>query len=86
MQSIGIVLTIKVSIGLGAFDAINQTFSYLLNVKIGRIMAFIQMIFVIIQLMILKKVANLSIILQIPMSIILGELINYLYIFITINY
>lgn len=80
--SIGIALTIKVSIGLGAFDAINQTFSYLLNVKVGRIMAFIQILFVIIQLLILKKEANVSIILQIPMSIILGELINFFYYFI----
>lgn len=80
--SIGIALTIKASIGLGAFDAINQTFSYLLNIKIGRIMSFIQIIFVIIQLLILKKEAKLNTILQIPMSIIFGELINFFYYYI----
>lgn len=76
--SLGIAITIKASIGLAAFDAINQTLSYMLSIKVGTLMAIFQIIFVILQLLILKK-ASIKIILQIPMSIIMGNFINLFY-------
>lgn len=77
LASVGISITIKAAIGLAPFDAFNQTFGYVLNVRVGDIVTFAQIIFIIIQLLILRKKATYHILLQIPLAAIVGQLINF---------
>lgn len=77
LASMGISITIKVAIGLAPFDAFNQTFSYVLNIRVGDIVTIAQVIFVMIQLLILRKKATYHILLQIPLAAIVGQLINF---------
>lgn len=74
--ALGISFTMKAAVGLAAFDAFNQTFAYILNARVGDIATIIQIIFVVLQLILLGKKANFRIILQIPLAAVLGQFIN----------
>lgn len=73
----GISITIKVAIGLAPFDAFNQTLSYIFNIRIGDIVTIAQVVFISIQLLILRRKATYHILLQLPLAAILGQLINF---------
>lgn len=80
IAAMGPSLTIKAAVGLGAFDALNQSIAFLTGFRIGDIITVNQLIFVAVQFFILKKNAGLRIVLQIPLAAIFGQLINfYLY-------
>lgn len=80
IAAMGPSLTIKAAVGLGAFDALNQSLAYLTGFRVGDILTVLQLVFVAIQLLILKKNATIRIFLQIPLAAIFGQLINfYLY-------
>lgn len=77
LASMGISITIKVAIGLAPFDAFNQTLSYIFNIRIGDIVTIAQVVFISIQLLILRRKATYHILLQLPLAAILGQLINF---------
>lgn len=73
--ALGISFTIKAAIGLAAFDAFNQTFAYVLNARVGDVTTIVQIICVVLQIILLRK-ASFRLLLQIPLSAILGQFIN----------
>lgn len=78
----GIALAIKSTVGLPAFDAFNQTVADTTGIRVGTIVMFVQMFFIFLQLLLLKKEANWKVFLQIPFVILLGQFINFFVYFI----
>lgn len=76
LASMGIGLAIKAGIGLSAFDAFNQTIADTTGIQVGTIIMFVQIFFVFLQLLILRKEASWKILLQIPFVVLLGQFIN----------
>lgn len=76
LTSMGIALAIKSGVGLAAFDAFNQSLSHTTGARVGDIVMYVQMFFVIIQLLVLRKDVTWHILLQIPFVILLGQFIN----------
>lgn len=76
LTAMGIGLAIKASIGLAAFDAINQSISNVTDVRVGTVVMFVQTFFVLIQLLILRKDTTWHVFMQIPLVILLGQFIN----------
>ncbi len=76
LASMGISLAILSGVGLPAFDAFNQAVAETLNMQVGDIVMYVQIFFVSLQLLILRKDATWSILLQIPFVILLGQFIN----------
>lgn len=75
----GTALTMKAAVGVGAFDALNQSLSYTLDIKVGHVLAVVQLTMVIVQLLILGRKASWRILLQIPLSTLFGQFINLFY-------
>lgn len=76
LTAMGVGLAIKASVGLAAFDAINQSISNATNIRVGTVVMFVQTFFVLIQLIILRKDATWRLFMQIPLVILLGQFIN----------
>lgn len=72
-------LTIKAAIGLAAWDAIAQSLSHLSAIQVGTIGMVLNISCVIGQMVLLKKAFPPRQLLQIPVSVLLGVLINYFY-------
>lgn len=72
-------LTIKAAIGLAAWDAIAQSVSHLSAIKVGTIGMIFNISCVVGQIVLLKRSFPKRQLLQIPVSILLGVLINYFY-------
>lgn len=76
LASMGIALAIKSGVGLAAFDAFNQTVADTTNMQVGTIVMLVQIFFVFLQLLVLRKEASWKILLQIPFVVLLGQFIN----------
>lgn len=76
LSSLGISLAIKSGIGLAAFDAFNQTVADVTELKVGTIVMMVQIFFVFLQVIFLKKETTGKIFLQIPLVVLLGQFIN----------
>lgn len=74
-----ISLMLKASVGVGAFDAMTQSLSILSGIKIGTLSMVVNLICVAGQFIILKKDFGFNRFLQIPLSILIGMLVNYFY-------
>ncbi|GEL66872.1 YczE/YyaS/YitT family protein [Marinilactibacillus psychrotolerans] len=72
-------LTIKAAIGLAAWDAIAQSISHISTIQVGTIGMILNISCVIGQMILLKRAFPPRQLLQIPISILLGTLINYFY-------
>lgn len=77
--ALAISLMLKASVGVGAFDAASQSLSTLSGIRIGTIAMVLNLACVFGQLVILKKDFGFSRLLQIPLSILIGILVNYFY-------
>ncbi len=77
--SLGISLTIKAAIGVGAWGAISQSTSLLTNIKVGTVTFILSSTCVLLQLIILHKNFNYSRFLQILVSISFGIFTNFFY-------
>jgi len=77
--ALAITFMLKASVGVGAFDAATQSLSTLSGIRIGTIAMVLNLSFVIGQLIILKKGFGFSRFLQIPLSILIGMLVNFFY-------
>ncbi|WP_080147289.1 YczE/YyaS/YitT family protein [Marinilactibacillus piezotolerans] len=72
-------LTIKAAIGLAAWDAIAQSLSHLSAIQVGTIGMVLNISCVVGQMILLKRTFPPRQFLQIPISVLLGVLINYFY-------
>ncbi|WP_423188666.1 YczE/YyaS/YitT family protein [Alkalibacterium sp. f15] len=77
--ALAITFMLKASVGLGPFDAVIQSISLLSGIRIGTVSMMLNLSCVIGQLIILKKDFGFNRFLQIPLSILIGILVNYFY-------
>lgn len=77
--ALAITFMLKASVGVGAFDAATQSLSVLSGIRIGTIAMSLNLTFVIGQFIILKKNFGFTRFLQIPLSILIGMLVNFFY-------
>ena len=70
-------MALKASIGVGAYDALSQTISNISNVKVGTIGIILNCLCVLGELIILKKEFHFYHILQVPVCLVLGTVVNY---------
>ena len=77
--SLGVSLTMKANIGIGAYDAVSQRISALSLIPVGTVMMCSNLLCVFAELLILKKNFKFKHVLQIVLSILLGYLINFFY-------
>lgn len=70
-------LTLKAAIGVGAWDALSQTTSQLTTIEVGTCGMIFNISCVFIQVLVLKKDFKKIQLFQIPLSIILGFVINF---------
>lgn len=77
--ALAITFMLKASVGVGAFDAVTQSLSILSGIRIGTVAMVLNLSCVIGQLIILKKEFGFNRFLQIPLSILIGMLVNYFY-------
>lgn len=75
---IGVALTLKASIGVGAWDAMTTSIAVLIDVKIGTMGMILNCTCVLGQLLLLKKEFKIKQFLQIPVSILLGIVVNFI--------
>lgn len=71
-------LTLKAAIGVGAWDALAQTGSLVTGIEVGTIGMGCNFICIFIQIIILKKEFKPIQLLQIPVSILLGIIVNFM--------
>lgn len=77
--SLGITLTMKANIGVDAWDALAQSGSDISSIPVGTVMMLLNFGCVFIQIILLKKEFKFKHVLQIPLSILIGYLVNYFY-------
>lgn len=73
----GSALALKANAGMGAWDAVSKSTSDIFQIEVGTMSIFFNSLCVLGQILILKKEFNRIQLLQIPFSIILGMIINY---------
>lgn len=76
LAALGISLQMKAAIGLAPFDAMNQTLAFAFNMRVGDIVTIVQLFFVGVQILILKRDTTFSILLQIFVGALLGQFVN----------
>lgn len=77
LVSAGVALIIKIDTGLGPWDAMALTFSFLTGIKVGTIGMILNFLCIFGQIAILKKDFKKINFLQIPISILLGNSVNF---------
>lgn len=77
MVGMGASISLKAAIGVGAWDAMAQSVSYLSGIKIGTIGMVFNSLCVLGQILILKKNFKWIQLLQLPLNVFLGTLINF---------
>lgn len=77
VTGIGAAFSIKAAIGVGAWDAMTQTMGFLTGIKVGTMGMIINISCVAGELLILRKDFKLKHFLQIPLSVLLGVVVNF---------
>lgn len=77
LAAFGISLQIKAAVGLAPFDAMNQTLAYVFDIKVGDVVTFVQVFFVVVQVLILKKNTRWTVLLQVLVGAFLGQFVNF---------
>ncbi|MCM3601696.1 hypothetical protein M3175_13205 [Robertmurraya korlensis] len=79
--SVGIAasLSLKVSIGVGAYDALAQSISFLTGIKVGTIGMIFNTSCIVGQLILLRKGFKIRHLLQLPLTILIGVVINFFF-------
>lgn len=73
----GFAFTLKANVGVGAWDALSASLNSLTGIEVGTLGMILNIACVFGQMIILRKEFKLIQILQIPFSILLGIVINY---------
>lgn len=71
-------LTLKAAIGVGAWDALAQTGSSVTSIEVGTVGMCFNFLCILIQIIVLRKKFKIIQFLQIPVSILLGAIINFM--------
>jgi len=79
LVSFGVSLTLKAAVGVGAWDALAQSGSFLTGVQVGTVGMVLNISCIFGQLLVMKKDFDLKRLLQLPISILLGVLVNYFF-------
>ncbi|MGP1369653.1 MAG: YczE/YyaS/YitT family protein [Eggerthia catenaformis] len=79
LQSAVVALTLKAAIGVGAWDAMGQSFSLLTNIRIGTIGIIMNATCVFIELCIMKKEFGIKNLLQLVPALVFGYIENFFY-------
>jgi uncharacterized membrane protein YczE len=75
----GVSMSLKAGVGVGAWDALAQTLSLLLNIKIGTFVAIFNSTLVLVQWILLGKSFSYQRLTQVPVVIILGTVVNFVF-------
>lgn len=70
-------LTLKAAIGVGAWDALAQTGSFVTGIEVGTVGMCFNFLCILIQIIVLREKFKMIQLLQIPVSILLGMIINF---------
>ena len=76
---IGASLALKAAVGVGAWDALSQSISGGISIKVGTISMILNVSCVLIQLIILKKEFKLIHLSQILVAVLLGSVVNFMF-------
>lgn len=71
-------LTLKAAIGVGAWDALAQTGSDVMGIEVGTVGMCFNFLCILVQMVVLRKDFKIIQFLQIPVSILLGIIINFM--------
>lgn len=77
ITGIGAAFSVKAAIGVGAWDAMTQTMGFLTGIKVGTMGMVINISCVAGELLILRKDFKIKHFLQIPLSVLLGVVVNF---------
>ena len=74
---IGFAFTLKANVGVGAWDALSASLNSLTGIEVGTLGMILNIVCVLGQIIILRKDFKMIQFLQIPLSVLLGIVINY---------
>lgn len=77
LTGIGTAFSLKAAVGVGAWDALIQSLSFLGALRVGTVGMILNIICIIGQILFLRKDFKWINLLQVPVSILLGSVINY---------
>lgn len=78
LVGMGAAISLKAAIGVGAWDALAQSFSYFTGIKVGTVGMIFNSSCVLGQIILLRRNFRWIQLLQLPISIILGTIINFI--------
>lgn len=79
LNGVACALALRVAIGVGPYDALTQNLSELIHIKVGTMGMILNISCVVGQLILLKKKFNILHFLQIPLSILFGMVVNFMF-------
>lgn len=79
LVGIGASLTLKATVGVGAWNALAQSISHLSHVKVGTIVMALNSFCVLGQWLLLRRRFGMRNLLQLPVGIVIGAVINIIY-------
>lgn len=79
LAALGISLQLKAIIGVAPFDALNQTISYAFEIRVGDVVTILQLLFVFLQILFLKRDTSWKVFLQIFVGALLGQFVNFFF-------
>lgn len=79
LTSIGISLTMIAAIGVSPFDALTQSISLSSGIRVGNVLIIIYILFILMQFLLLRREADWTILLQFPLTLVLGQLVNFFF-------
>lgn len=85
LAAFGISLQMKAAIGISPFDAMNQTLSFVFNMRVGDVVMFVQLFFMAGQVLLLGRKTKWTILLQVIVAALLGQFVNFFYYFVFNN-
>lgn len=78
LTGVGASFMIKADIGVGAWDALAMSIGFLTGIEVGTVGMMMNITCVILQILILTKLFKIKNLLQVPMSILIGIVVNYI--------
>lgn len=82
LAAMGISLQLKAMIGVAPFDALNQSISFVTGLRVGDVVMLVNIGFILLQILILRKETHWKIFLQIIIGVLLGQFVNFFYYFV----
>lgn len=79
LAAVGISLQMTAAVGIAPFDALNQTLSFVSDIRVGDVVTLVNVGFVIAQVLLLRKDTTWRIFLQFFVGLLLGQFVNLFY-------